>query len=187
MCDHLRTAIAPYTTYTTLPGRFFRFFFVYIHRASQRLDALYTKWRNGTLRPTRPTRPTRPARPRTTPSRPPEFRLPQGKLWLLKRVPNTAGSYDALRVMMQDPEFLQFLREVPRAIRMLRPFSLAIGFEWPGDAEKPRRIRKPRPKPPKPEKPRWGKYTPRQLRNYSPGKIPDTIRRPAGTQKRPPR
>ncbi len=183
ICDGLRAAIGPRTTAATPAGRFYIFLVGYILRASRRIDALFAKWRAGTLPPIRA------RKPRATPARPAAFRLPQGKLWLIKRVPQaaSAAAYDGLRVMHDDPEFQAFLREVPRAARLLRPFYTAVDFPPPGAAPKPRRIRKPRPKAPKPEPPRWGKYTPRQLRNYSPGKIPDPIRRPAGTQKRPPR
>ncbi len=166
VCDCLRASIGPHTTAYTLAGRFALFLHDYVIRTSRRLDALFAKWRAGTLPPTRA------RKPRKAPARRPEFRLPQGKLWLLKRIPGTGYVYDTLRLLHEDPEFQQFLREVPRAARLLRPLCTGLDYIPPGTPPKPPRVRKPRPKPPKPEPIRWGKYTPRQLRNYSPGKIP---------------
>jgi hypothetical protein len=168
MCDCLRTAIAPHTRADTPTGRVLIFLHGYLARAVTRLDTLFASWRAGTLRPARPGT-TR------TASRSP-IRLPGGQMWLVKHVQPTAIGQEQLRILLEDTEFQTFLREVPRAARILRPICNAVGFKLPGT---PRPRVRPRPPSPPPEPPKPGKYPRFSIRRYRPGKDTLFVPKPA--------
>ncbi len=151
----------------------------YLARAARRFDRLYTQWRAGTLPAPGPARPGRPVTPRTTP------RLPAGYAWIIGLAGHQAANLGSqLTHLLARPDAADFLREVPRAARMLRPLCHALA--QPEPIPRPPRPRPPRPRPARPPKPpappsdppRHGKYTPSQIRRYRPGRIPDFILKP---------
>ena len=174
MCDSLRRAVAPHTRLDTARGRLMHFLWAYFARASIRLDKLFTKWRSGKLRPARPRKPGKPraANPRA-------IRVPRGNLWLLRRLQPAPIGGDQFRALFADAEFLAFLRDCPAARRILRPFCASIGYTPPDFIQTPPRPRQPRPKKPRPEPPKRGKYPRFNPRTYSPGRIPDPVKKPA--------
>lgn len=146
MCDCIRTAIAPHTGPEMPRGPLLYFFHNYLSRLSARLDRLFTRWRNGTIAPPRP-RASRPGKP-------PRMRLPQARMWLIKAVQKTAIAYEQLGLIMADPEFQQFLTEVPAAARLIAPLRLAVGQATP--KRRPKAEKPPKPKSERARKPRAG-------------------------------
>ena len=174
ICDCLRKAVAPHTRMDTARGRLMDFLWGYCARASMRLDKLFIKWREGKLRPARK---RQPGKPRA--ANPNAIRVPRGNLWLLRRLQPPAIGHDQLRALLADAEFLSFLRDCPGARRILRPFCTAIGYTPPDFMQIPPRPRKPRPKKPRAEPPKRGKYPRFNPRTYSPGRIPNPVKKPA--------
>lgn len=174
MCDGIRAAIAPHARSDTKSGQIISFVYHYLARTLTRLEILFAHWKNGTLPPTRPARP-RAEKPKSAEPEPQPARLPipQGTLWLVKRVQKAAIGQSALLNLLNDAEFAAFLREVPRATRLLRPLATALGVVLPGTRPRVHKPRPPRPKPaPAAKTPTSGKYPRFSYRTYSPGKIP---------------
>ena len=114
----------------------------HLNRTIQRFEKLVAHWRAGTLpKPGKP-RPGRPSHPRATP------RFPTGYAWLIRSVDhyNFRGHASQLQHFLAAPECIQFLAEVPRAGRILRPLARALALQMPGD---------PPPPMPKPAKNSW--------------------------------
>ena len=105
----------------------------HLNRTIQRFERLVAHWRNNTLPKLGKPRPGRPAHPQTTP------RLPTGKLWLVRALNSyVANGHTAhLQHFLATPECAQFLAEVPRATRILRPLARALGLQMPGDPPPP--------------------------------------------------
>ena len=133
----------------------------HLNRTIQRFEKLVAHWRNNTLPRQRKPRPgagalrPSPARPQTTP------RLPRGQSWLIRNVDhyNARGHASQLQHFLATPECVQFLAEVPRATRILRPLAKSLGIQMPGDPPppipKPARPPKPASTPPLPSAPAW--------------------------------
>ncbi len=115
----------------------------HLNRTIQRFEKLVTHWRNNTLpKPGKP-RPGRAQRPQTTP------RLPTSKSWLVRSVDhyNFRGHASQLQHFLASPECIQFLAEVPRAGRILRPLARSLALQMPGDPppSMPKPAKNPRP------------------------------------------
>ncbi len=107
--------------------------YFHLNRTIQRFEKLVTRWRDKTLpKPCKP-RPGRPARTRAT------QRLPRGHAWLIRNVDhyNARGHASQLQHFLNAPECVAFLAEVPRAGRILRPLSRALGLQMPGEPPPP--------------------------------------------------
>ncbi len=163
----------------------------YLARLAARFERLYLRWQAGTLpRPRAPKAhpplagasdaepPTRAARPRTPPIRPP---VPRAHAFISRIVPDGWAIACQLEAMLARPDCAEFLAAVPRAGRLLRPLCRLIGTPLPPALALPPRRRKPRPRPePAPRPPeRHGKYSPRQILRYRPGRIPRPPRKTA--------
>ena len=122
---------------------------IYYHlsRTIQRFEKLVTHWRNNSL-PRQRSRPSRPSHARITPA------FPTGYAWLVRGVDhyNARAHASQLQYFLASPECAQFLAEVPRAGRILRPLARSLGIQMPGDPLPP--MPKPAP-PPKPAKNPW--------------------------------
>ena len=105
----------------------------HLNRTIQRFGRLVAHWRNNTLPKQGKPRPGRPTRPQTT------LRLPTGKAWLQRALNDNAANGHAahLQHFLTTTEFTQFLAEVPRATRILRPLARARGLQMPGDPPPP--------------------------------------------------
>ena len=116
--------------------------YYHLNRTIQRFEKLVAHWRAGTLPKQCKPRPGRPSHPRATP------RFPTGYAWLIRSVDdsNARGQANYLEHVLASPEFIQFLAEVPRANRILRPLAKSLGIQMPGD---------PPPPMPKPAKNPW--------------------------------
>lgn len=170
MCDGIRAAIAPHARSDTRTGQVLTFVYYYLARTLTRLEVLFVRWKSGTLPPLRPAKP-RAETPAPAKPKPARLPLPQGKLWLIRRVQQAATGQSALLNLLNDAEFAAFLREVPRAVRLLRPLATALGVVLPGTTPRPRRPRPSKPQPtPAPTK--GGKYPRFSYKKYRPGKIP---------------
>jgi len=144
----LQKVIAPIAAKDRTRTAFLVRIWTHLARTIQRFEKLVTHWRNNTLpKPGKP-RPGRTPRPQTTP------RLPTGHAWLVRAVDhyNARAHASQLQYFLATPEAVQFLAEVPRAGRILRPLSRALGIQMPGDPPPP--MPKPAP-PPKPAKNPW--------------------------------
>ena len=120
----------------------------HINRTMVRFERLVTHWRNSTLPKPRTPSTTVRAKRLNTP------RLPTGYAWLIRSVDhyNARAHASQLQHFLATPEFIQFLAEVPRANRILRPLTKSLGIQMPGDPPPP--MPKPAP-PPKPAKNPW--------------------------------
>jgi hypothetical protein len=108
----------------------------HLNRTIQRFEKLVAHWRANTL-PKQRHRPNQTPRPNTTP------RLPSGHAWMLRHVDHSdfRAYASQLNHFLTTPDAAKLLAEVPRAARILRPLSRALGLHFPGD---------PPPRPPKP-------------------------------------
>ena len=130
--------------------------------AMRRFARLYALWREGRLPPPRPPRPT----PRPTPRAPApssnQPRLSRARAWLVQRGGHqAAAARSQLETWFQRPDLPEFLAEVPRAGRHLRPLAHMLGAELPPFLRLP-------PKPPPPRRPRTSKPRPPSLTGFSP-------------------
>jgi hypothetical protein len=122
-------------------------FLITIHRhlncTIQRFEKLVAHWQAGTL-PKQRTRPGRKSHPRTTP------RLPTRRHWLTNELASTEANGRAyqLQLFLASEDCQKLLAEVPRAARILRPLTRALGLHFPGDPPLP--LPKPAPKPKNP-------------------------------------
>src|SRR3984957_13759810 len=112
----------------------------------RRFNALYEKWRAGTLKPTRK-RPSRKGEARATP-RPGKLSvLPRRAGWLTLMVPEASWGGGTLTQVLYTPDILAFITAVPQARRILRPLCLMFGDKLiPPILKLPRRPRPPKPK-----------------------------------------
>ncbi len=142
----LQKVIAPFANND--PTLFLLRIYHHISRTMVRFEKLVAHWRAGTLPKQCKPRPGRPSHPRATP------RFPTGYAWLIRSVDhyNARCHASQLQHFLATTEFIQFLAEVPRANRILRPLAKSLGIQMPGDP--PRPYPKPAPKP-KPAKKTW--------------------------------
>ena len=141
-----------------------------IGRMSQRFQRLYHRWQAGILPRPRPSRAgqTRPARAKT-----PYF--PRRHAWLAANTDHhVRGHASQLAHLLARPDMEEFLRAAPQAGRILRPLCRMLGIAVPAPLVLPAKPRPPRHRPerPPPAPVHHGKYTPSQLRRYSPGRMP---------------
>ena len=97
----------------------------YLTHLARRLAA--TLARIATGRPPRTRRRTTPATPRT-----PQFRLPAGKGWLIRALPNEAVIFrGSIETLLAAPEIAALLAEHQAARRLLAPLRRALADEQP--------------------------------------------------------
>ncbi len=131
-----------------LPIAIWRLLLDRLDRAAERLQALYDRWRAGTL-PKPRIRPRRTASPAETPR--PALRLPRARLWLTARIGyRAAGHASQLTHLFAEPDFAAFLAAAPQAGRILRPICHMLGITPPPGARLLPRPPRPRPTPPIP-------------------------------------
>jgi hypothetical protein len=106
-------------------------------RLAERFRHLVQHWQAGTLPRLRPGRPARAA------PRPAAAALPREHGWINRRLPATAPSAGLLDAMLQAPMLRDFVAEVPRAGRLLRPLVHALGLTPPDWLRLPKRPRSP--------------------------------------------
>ena len=161
----LRWIMAPHGDLPLLPGPVWTLLWFRLERLGNRLTRLYAQWQQGTLPKPRPgttrSKPVRKPAPQL-----PEFpgtagmslvdapaRLPQGRGWITRRIPETGPSAGALHDLLQQPHTQDFVQAAPQAARLLRPLCHALGVDQPAWLKLPacpRPQRKPRP--PKPRR-----------------------------------
>jgi hypothetical protein len=166
----LRWIIAPHGDLPLLPGPVWTLLWLRLHRLNNRLTRLYERWQTNTL-PTPRKATQRPKTVRTPPPQIPEFpapgmplvnappRLPRGRGWITRRIPESGPSAGALHDLLQQPNTQEFVQAAPQAARLLRPLCHALGVDQPAWLKLP-----PRPRPPR--KPRAAK--PRRLKLTDP-------------------
>lgn len=119
----------------------------YLVRTRLRLLRLIALWQANALPPPRP----RAGRSRKAPATPAP-RPPRARAWMLKRAGHHAAAHAAqLQHLLEQPESRNFLAEVPRAARLLRPLAHLLGLRpLPAPlARPPRRRPAPKPRPPR--------------------------------------
>jgi hypothetical protein len=160
-----RWIIAPHGDLPLLPGPVWTLLWFRLERLGNRLTRLYDHWQQGTLPKPRP----KTARPKTTqrPTTPqiPELpapgmplvnappRLPRGRGWITRRIPESGPSAGQLHDLLQQPNIQDFVQAAPQAARLLRPLCHALGVDQPAWLKLPPRPRaQRRPRPPKPRR-----------------------------------
>jgi len=123
-----------------LPAEIWTLLWFRLSRLSNRFEALYERWRAGTLPRTRAPRPSRtPASPkRVVP------RLPTAHAWVNHRIRESAPPTGRLETLLHDPELKAFVQAAPQAGRLLRPLCRALGLHPPDWLMLPPRPRAPR-------------------------------------------
>jgi len=116
-------------------------------RIATRVQALFDRWRAGTLPTPRPSRPGRPYTPSTAP------RLPATRAWVVVQIPGSANFATQLEALLADPEFPPFLAAAPQVGRLLRPLCRMLGTPLPLPLALPKRPCAPRPARPPPTSP----------------------------------
>ncbi len=160
----LRWIMAPHGDLPILPGPIWTLLWFRLERTANRLARLYERWQTNTL-PT-PRKPTQ--RPKTVRNAPPQIpalpapgmplvdappRLPRGRGWITRRIPESGPSAGALHDLLHQPNTQDFVQAAPQAARLLRPLCHALGIDqptWLKLPPRPRPVRKPRP--PKPRR-----------------------------------
>ena len=164
-----RWIIAPHGTLPLLPGPVWTLLWLRLQRLNNRLTRLYDRWQANTLPKPRPTPTKRPASVRTPPPQIPQLpapgmplveaplRLPRGRGWIIRRIPESGPSAGALHDLLQTADIQDFVQAAPQAARLLRPLCRALGVDQPAWLKLPPRPRTPRK--PRPAKPRRLKLT----------------------------
>ncbi len=170
-------AVAP-SPHRPIPVPVWNLLVARLDRLATRFTRLVQRWESGTLPKLRPGRAGRragrsegrragePTEPQ--PARPPILRLPRERGWINKRLPEAGNAGGLLHALMQWPEWPQFLAEVPRALRLIRPICHALATDLPPGAALPPRPRTPRRKRPAapslpPPSPTWRPIAPNIL------------------------
>ncbi|MCX7379288.1 MAG: hypothetical protein NTY94_21365 [Alphaproteobacteria bacterium] len=170
-----RWIIAPHGDLPLLPGPIWTLLCLRLQRLNNRLTRLYERWQTNTLPKPRPktTRPTA-TRPETArhPRAPERIqsmpmpgadlveapaRLPRGRGWITRRIPEAGPSAGWLEHLLQQPHTQEFVQAAPQAGRLLRPLCHALGLDQPDWLKRAPRPRKPRT--PRPSQPRRLKLT----------------------------
>ena len=161
----LRWIMAPHGDLPLLPGPVWTLLWFRLERRGNRLTRLYDRWQQGTLPKPRPKtiRPKSAQKP--TPPQIPELpapgmplvesppRLPRGRGWIIRRIPEAGPSAGALHDLLQQADIRTFIEAAPQAARLLRPLCHALAVDQPAWLQLPPRPRKPRkPRPPKPRR-----------------------------------
>ena len=127
-----------------------------LQRLANRLQSLFARWQQGTLKPPRP----RASRPAGHPARPapaqPYQRLPRERGWINRRVEAAAQCCGLLHNFLQQPDAECFHAEIPQSARLLRPLCHALAVDHPTWLKLPPRPRRKRPRSPAaPSQPAW--------------------------------
>jgi hypothetical protein len=166
----LRWIMAPHGDLPLLPGPVWTLLWFRLERLGNRLARLHERWRTNTLPTPRPKTTNRPKSVRNPPPQIPEFphpgtalvdsptRLPRGRGWIIRRIPEAGPSAGALHDLLQQPDTRDFIEAAPQAARLLRPLCHGLGIDQPAWLKLPPRPRKPR-KPRPPREPRRLKLT----------------------------
>ena len=86
----------------------------------------------------KPFRPRGPRTPTVRPPRPkPQLRLPQGRLWLIRLIQETAFGASQLRHLLAQPETAAWIAETPQSGRVLRPLCRMLGVDPPPSIARP--------------------------------------------------
>lgn len=123
-----------------------------IGRLGQRFQALFNRWRTGTLPAPRPSRAGKPRKAR-------EYaRLPGRQAWLIQVCAGHVNcSGGQLQYWLDHPDLPAFLAAAPQAGRILRPLARMLAVPQPAYLQRPkpprRAARAPRPAPSKPATP----------------------------------
>ena len=162
----VRWIMAPHGDLPLLPGPVWTLLWLRLQRLNNRLTRLYERWQAGTLPNPRPTT----TRPKTVrhPRAPEQIqpmplvsaelvdapaRLPTGRGWITRRIPEAGPSAGWLEYLLQQPHTRTFIEAAPQAARLLRPLCHGLGIDQPAWLKLPPRPRKPRkPRPPKPRR-----------------------------------
>ena len=160
----LRWIMAPHGDLPNLPGPVWTLLWFRLERLANRLIRLYGNWQQGTLPKPRPTT-QRPKTARNPPPQIPELpapgmplvdaptRLPQGRGWITRRIPEAGPSAGHLHDLLQQRDIQDFVQAAPQAGRLLRPLCHGLGLDQPDWLKLPPRPRTPRkPRPPKPRR-----------------------------------
>ena len=151
-------------------------------RIRRRFITLYTRRKDGTLKPTRQRLASLPspqaggagggpATPETQP-KPEKPKAPRKRGWVTHMAPPCAEAGSWLHYFLQRDDMPAFLAAVPRAGRLLRPLCHMLGVPLPEYLKLPKRPRKPRRRKPRPQYGHGGKYPRLNPLRYSPGRIP---------------
>ncbi len=185
--------LPPHAHLPPIPGPVWTLLWLRLNRLANRLTRLYDHWQEGTLPTPRTAIPRtaipRPgsARQRPAPSQIPALpiagthlvdapaRLPRGRGWITRRIPQAGPSAGWLHELLQHAHTRDFVQAAPQAARLLRPLCHALGIDQPGWLKRP-------PRPPHPRKPRAPTPraitprapTPRTLTPRTPGPLPLT-------------
>ena len=172
-----RWIIAPHGDLPLLPGPVWTLLWFRLERLANRRTRLYDRWQSNTLPTPRPAT-TRPATKRPDSVRTPApqipalpapgmplvdapTRLPQGRGWITRRIPEAGPSAGQLHDLLQQSNIQDFVQAAPQAARLLRPLCHALGVDQPAWLKLPPRPRTPRK--PRPAKPRRLKLTDPEL------------------------
>ena len=160
-----RWIIAPHGDLPLLPGPVWTLLWFRLERLANRLTRLYDRWQTNTLPKPRKTTQRPKTAQRPTPPQIPELpapgmplvaaptRLPQGRGWVTRRIPEAGPSAGQLHDLLQQPSIQDFVQAAPQAGRLLRPLCHALGVDQPAWLKRPPRPRTPRkPRPPKPRR-----------------------------------
>ena len=168
----LRWIIAPHGDLPLLPGPIWTLLWFRLERTANRLTRLYERWQTNTLPKPRPKAartnsvrkpapqiPELPAPGMPLVEAPP--RLPHGRGWITRRIPEAGPSAGQLHDLLQTTTIQDFVQAAPQAARLLRPLCHALGVDQPAWLQRPPRPRPPRK--PRPAKPRRLKLTDPEL------------------------
>ncbi|MCX7375821.1 MAG: hypothetical protein NTY94_03680 [Alphaproteobacteria bacterium] len=159
----LRWIIAPHGDLPLLPGPIWTLLWFRLERTANRLTRLYERWQTNTLPKPRPKAartnsvrkpapqiPELPAPGMPLVEAPP--RLPHGRGWITRRIPEAGPSAGQLHDLLQTATIQDFVQAAPQAARLLRPLCHALGVDQPAWLQRPPRprpTRKPRAKRPR--------------------------------------
>ncbi len=128
-------------------------------RMASRFQALFDRWRAGTLPTPRPSR-ARPSPAGRSRAPHPCRRLPAARAWVARRLPEASPFVAHLNTLLADESCAAFLAAAPQAGRILRPLAHLLGTPLPPGLTRPRRPRAPRPHKPAPPPPATPQCTP---------------------------
>ena len=119
----MRLALGPYVNSARTPV--LRLAYDRIGRAATRFQALFTRWQTNTLLTPR----TSPAQSRQSTPKP---YFPAGHAWLAGSTDHhVRGRASQLEHLIASPDMAEFLTQVPRAGRILRPLCQMLGITMP--------------------------------------------------------
>jgi hypothetical protein len=93
-----------------------------LERIRNRITRYVARWQAGTLTPPRPRPATARVRNRGAGRWDHLPKLPRGRLWLVRLVPEIGVGANHLRILLDDPEMAAMMQAAPQIGRTLRPF-----------------------------------------------------------------